>query len=86
MKGKSWKIDYPLVQVECHKLGQGDRVRSLHEFNKSANVSEGKGQTKAFFHFLCTWTYKEQVFFILDLPQIVASTKPLSIWHAFSRT
>jgi hypothetical protein len=25
----------------CHKLGQGDRVHSLHELNKSANVGEG---------------------------------------------
>jgi hypothetical protein len=25
----------------CHKLGQGDRVRSLHELSKSANVGEG---------------------------------------------
>jgi hypothetical protein len=24
-----------LVQAACHKLGQGDRVRSLHELNKS---------------------------------------------------
>jgi hypothetical protein len=32
----------------CHKLGQGDRIRNLHELSKSANVSEGKGQTKAF--------------------------------------
>jgi hypothetical protein len=54
MKGRSWRTNYPLVQVACHKLGQGDRVRSLHELSKSANVSEGKGQTKTFPDFLCT--------------------------------
>jgi hypothetical protein len=41
MKGRSWRTDYPLVQAACHKLGQGDRVCSLHELSKSANVSEG---------------------------------------------
>jgi len=25
----------------CHKFGQGDRVRSLHEFSKNARVDEG---------------------------------------------
>ncbi len=73
-----------MVQTTCHKLGQGDRVRSLHELNKSASVSEGKGRTKTFPNFLCIWTNKEQVFFILNLPQIATSTKPLCIWHAFS--
>jgi hypothetical protein len=37
----SWRTDYPLVLAACHKLDQGDRVRSLHELNKSANVGEG---------------------------------------------
>jgi hypothetical protein len=50
----------------CHKLGQGNRVRSLHELSKSASVSEGKGRTKVFPNFLFTWTNKEQVFFILE--------------------
>jgi hypothetical protein len=36
-----------------HKLDQGDRVHNLHELSKSANVSEGKGRTKAFPDFLC---------------------------------
>jgi hypothetical protein len=54
-------------KVVCHKLGQGNRVRSLHELSKSANVSEGKRWTKAFPNFLYTWTNKKQMFFILDL-------------------
>jgi hypothetical protein len=29
------------LQAACHKLSQGDRVRSLHELSKIANVSEG---------------------------------------------
>ncbi len=33
--------NYLLVLGACHKLGPGDRVRSLHELNKSANVNEG---------------------------------------------
>jgi hypothetical protein len=33
-------------------------------------VGEGQGQTKAFLNFLCIWIDKEQVFFILYLPQI----------------
>jgi hypothetical protein len=86
MKGKSWRTDYPLVQVTCHKLGQGYRVRNLHELIKSATMSEGKGRTKAFPNFLCTWTNKEQMFFILDLPQIAALTKLLNVWHALPRT
>jgi hypothetical protein len=48
-----------LVLITCHKLGQGDHVRSLHELNKSANVGEGQGRTKAFLDFLCIWTDKE---------------------------
>jgi hypothetical protein len=59
----------------CHKLGQGDYVCSLHELNKSVNVGEGQGQTKAFLDFfeyldrqgasdfLSIWTNKEQVTF-----------------------
>jgi hypothetical protein len=89
MRGRSWRTNYPLVQATCHKLGQGDRVRSLHELSKSANVSdvsEEKGRIEAFLDFLCTWTNKEQMFFILDLFQITALTKPLNIWHAFPRT
>jgi hypothetical protein len=39
-------------------------------------VGEGQGQTKAFPDFLYIWTEKEQVIFILNLPQIAASTKP----------
>jgi len=65
-----------LVLAACHKFGQGDRVRILHEFNKSACVGEGKGRTKAFPNFLCIWTYKEQVLFILYFPQ-----KPFSNNH-----
>jgi hypothetical protein len=53
MKGRSWRIDCPLVLAACHKLGQGDRVRSLHEFSKSASVGEGQGRTKALLDFLC---------------------------------
>jgi len=30
-----------LVLAACHKFGQGDRVRSLHVFSKSACVGEG---------------------------------------------
>jgi hypothetical protein len=30
----------------CHKLGQGDHVRSLHELIKSANVGEAKFEKK----------------------------------------
>jgi hypothetical protein len=40
-KGRSWRTNCPLVLAACHKFGQGDRVRSLHEFNKSACVGEG---------------------------------------------
>jgi hypothetical protein len=36
----------------CHKLGQGDRVCSLHEIIKSASVGEGQGPTKVFPNFL----------------------------------
>jgi hypothetical protein len=86
MKGRSWKIDCPLVLVACHKFGQGDRVRSLYELNKSASVGEGQGRTKAFPDFLRIWTDKEQVFFILNFPQIATSTKPLCVWHALPRT
>ncbi len=38
MKGRSWRTDCPLVLAACHKFGQGDHVRSLHEFSKSAHV------------------------------------------------
>jgi hypothetical protein len=41
MKDRSWRTNCPLVLAPCHKFGQGDRVRSLHEFNKSARVGEG---------------------------------------------
>jgi hypothetical protein len=64
-KGRSWRTNYPLVLAACHKFGQGDCVRSLHELNKSVSVGEGQGRTKAFPNFLCIWTNKEQVFFIL---------------------
>ncbi len=30
-----------MVLAACHKFGQGDRVRSLHEIRKSARVSDG---------------------------------------------
>ncbi len=30
-KGRSWRTDCPLILAACHKFGQGDRVRSLHE-------------------------------------------------------
>jgi hypothetical protein len=53
MKGRSWKTDCPLVLVACHKLGQGDRVHSLHELNKNVSVGDGQGQTKAFPNFSC---------------------------------
>ncbi len=85
-KGRSWRTDCPLVLAACHKLGQGDRARNLHELNKSAIVGEGQGRTKMFPNFLCIWIDKEQMFFILYLPQIVASTKPLYIWHVLPRT
>jgi hypothetical protein len=75
-----------MVLAACHKLGQGNRVHSLHEFNKSASVDEGQGQTKVLHNFLCIWTDKEQMFFVLNLPQIIASTKPLCIWHTLPRT
>jgi hypothetical protein len=41
MKDISWRIDCLLVLASCHNLGQGDRVRSLHAFIKSASVGEG---------------------------------------------
>jgi hypothetical protein len=41
MKGRSWRIDCLLILAACHKFGQGDCVRSLHEFSKSACVGEG---------------------------------------------
>jgi hypothetical protein len=72
MKGRSWRTDCPLVLTACHKLGQGDCVRSLHELSKSANVSEEYDRIKMFSDFLCIWTDKEQMFFILHLPQIAA--------------
>jgi hypothetical protein len=75
-----------LVLAACHKLGYNNRIRSLHELNKSAHVGEGQGQTKMFPNFLCIWTNKEQVFFILYLLQVAASAKPLNIWHALPRT
>jgi hypothetical protein len=70
----------------CHKLGQGDYVRSLHELNKSASVGEGQGRTKVFPSFLCIWTDKEQVLFILYLPQVAAPTKLLCVWHTLPCT
>jgi len=42
MKEKSWRIDCPLVLAACHKLGNGDRVHSLHELSKSSSVGEGR--------------------------------------------
>jgi hypothetical protein len=51
MKGRSWRTNCPLVLAACHKLGQGDRVHSLHELSKSASVSEGQGRTKVFPNF-----------------------------------
>jgi hypothetical protein len=59
MKGGSWRTNCPLVLAACHKLGQGDRVHSLHELSKSARVGEGQGGTKSFPNFLCTWISKE---------------------------
>ncbi len=59
MKGRSWKIDCPLVLVAYHKLGHGDCVCNLHELNKSAIVGEGQSQTKVFLNFLCIWTNNE---------------------------
>jgi hypothetical protein len=38
------KVDHGgqiVVLATCHKFGQGDCVRSLHEFSKSARVGEG---------------------------------------------
>jgi hypothetical protein len=75
-----------MVLAACHKLGHGDHVRNLHEFSKSVRVGEGHGRTKAFPNFVRIWTDKEQVFFILYLPQVVASTKPFCVWHTFPRT
>ncbi len=85
-KGRSWRTNCPLVLVTCHKLGHGNCVRNLHELNKSAHVGEGQGRTKMFPNFLCIWTGKEQMFFILYLPQIAALTKLLNIWHALPCT
>jgi hypothetical protein len=72
--------------VACHKFGQGNRVRSLHEFSKSARVGEGQGRTQTFPNFLCIWIDKEQILFILYFLQVVASTKPLCVWRALPRT
>jgi hypothetical protein len=63
----------------CHKLGQGDYFRSLHELSKSASVGEGQDRTKAFPEFLRIWTD-------LNLPQIAALRKPFYVWHALPRT
>jgi hypothetical protein len=41
MKDKSWRIYCPLVLATCHKLGQGDCVRNMHELSKNASVGEG---------------------------------------------
>jgi hypothetical protein len=35
-----------MEDILCHKLGEGDRVRSLHEPNKSARVGEGARSNK----------------------------------------
>jgi hypothetical protein len=82
----SWRTNCLLVLAGCHKFGQGDRVCSLHEINKSASVGEEQGRIKVFPDFLCIWTSKEQVLFILYPPQIATSTKPLCVWHALPRT
>jgi hypothetical protein len=86
MKGRSWRTYCPFILIACHKLGHGNCVRSLHEPSKSARVGEGQGRTKAFPNFLCIWTDKEQVFFILYLPQVATLTKPLCVWHALPCT
>jgi hypothetical protein len=102
MKSRSRRIDCAMVLVACHKLGQGDRVcnlheisknvgqgdrvYNLHEINNNVSVGEGQGQTNVFTNFLCIWTDKVQVLFILYLPQITTSTKPLYVWHALPRT
>ncbi len=75
-----------MVLVACHKLGQGGRVCSLYELNKSVSAGEGQGRIKTFPNFLCIWINKEQVFFILYLPQVVAPTKPLCVWHTLPCT
>ncbi len=67
----------------CHKLGQGNHVCSLHGLSKCVRVCERQGRTKAFPNFLCIWINKEQMFFILYLPQVAASTKPLSYGTPF---
>jgi hypothetical protein len=41
MKGRSCRTNCPFVLIACHKLGQGDRVCSLHEPSKNACVGEG---------------------------------------------
>jgi hypothetical protein len=58
----------------------------MHELNKSADVGEGQGRTKAFPDFLCIRTDKEQVFFIFNLPQVATLTKPFCVWHALPHT
>ncbi len=85
-KGRSWRINCPLVLATCHKLGQGDCVCNLHEPSKSAHVGEGQGRTKAFFNFMCIWTNKEQVLFIFYLFQVATSTKLLCVWHTLTCT
>jgi len=75
-----------MLLATCHKFGQGNRARSLHELSKSAHVGEGQGRTKAFPNFMRILTGKEQMLFIFYLPQIATSTKPLSIWYALPRT
>jgi hypothetical protein len=82
----SWRTNCILVLAASQKLGQGDRVCSLHELSKSACVGDEQGRTKSFPNFLCIWTDKEEVLFILYLLQVVASTKPFSIWHALPCT
>jgi hypothetical protein len=77
-KARSWRTECPVILAACHKLGQDDHVCSLHELNTRASVGERQGRRKAFLDFLCIWTDKEQVLFILNPLQITASTKPLS--------
>jgi hypothetical protein len=59
--------------VDLDKQG-ANAFRSLHELGKNASVGEGQGRTKVFPNFLWIWINKEQMLFILNLPQIVAWT------------
>jgi hypothetical protein len=61
MKGRSWKTNCPPVLAAGHKFDQDNRVRSLHEPNKSAHVRKGQGRTQVFQITLCVFEMWEKL-------------------------